>query len=706
MHDYISYFPSLTSSKPEEISWETVASTIRGEFLRTKTEQYREARAESNHVLMKSIKTSCPGIVCQARLDGGRSQENILGYTGTFMADFDHVPPEKLADAVALIKADKHTMLAYVTISGCGLRVIARVEGEVTERNYKAAWLSVNNHYKDLLALDYDAQCCSTTRVCGLAWDPQVFFNPLARRMKINLSLGKPSARKGKGAGRPLLAKNIAAKVRQTVEADGAVYADGRHNDYISRCIYLMNRYGVNDDNCVDWAMEVFADYDKTHPYSIRQMVKNIYRKYSDEHASIASSKSRKATIAEVETYIKEHYDIRRNLLSYQIEYTPRSPHNPHCNTPHWGAGGPTGGPEGPIPSPIDDHFVNSLWRRMGNDGLSTDIQTINTILGSDFVADYHPFRSWIEALPAWDGETDHIRRFFSMVHCKDTSEETFHFYTRCWFLAMVASVIDAKVVNHEILTFIGAQGTYKSSFMLNILPPHLRDYYTTKNNSYQLDKDDYLMLAENILVSLEEIDSMTTKEINQLKAFTTMPHVKERPPYGRHKVLMPRVASLCATGNNLTFLTDQTGNRRWLPFHIDHIDNPWTADIPYEGMYAQALALLRGGEQYWLSDKQIKELNERNRDFQTPDPATEMIVTFFTHPRSEAETKYMTATKIAAKFMPYIKISPTKIGIAMAELGYEQVRNNKGRFWKVAERPGNEIDSRMPGEESEPMPF
>ena len=33
-------------------------------------------------------------------------------------------------------------------------------------------------------------------------------------------------------------------------------------------------------------------------------------------------------------------------------------------------------------------------------------------------------------------------------------------------------------------------------------------------------------MLAQNIIVSLEEIDSMTTKEINQLKAFVTMPSV------------------------------------------------------------------------------------------------------------------------------------------------------------------------------------
>ena len=58
---------------------------------------------------------------------------------------------------------------------------------------------------------------------------------------------------------------------------------------------------------------------------------------------------------------------------------------------------------------------------------------------------------------------------------------------------------------------------------------------------------------------------------------------------------------------------------------------------------------------------------NERNKAFLTPDPAKEMIVTFFTKPIGESETKYMTATKIAGKFAPYLKISPTKVGIAMA---------------------------------------
>ena len=713
------YFDSLTATEPQGLSWEKMMEVLRSDFLKEKTLKYRallsqldQAEASGDKAAidgikaeMKNVKTGCPAIVCQALLEGGKDKTCIRDYTGYMMADFDHVPDDRLAEALAKVKADPYAFVVYTTISGRGFRVIARVDEKVTEVNFRAAWLSVNEYFKGVTGLGYDTQCSNVTRLCGLAWDAKAEYHPVAKRVKVKHSLDSKKARKGKGAGRPAKAANLSERVRQMVEADGAVYADGRHNDYVSRCIYLMNRYGVPIDNCIEWALDEFDDYAASHPKTVESMVRNIYQKHSDEHATLAAStSSRKASISEMENFISERYNIRLNLLSMKLEFCEK-PHNDNVND--------TSRSHSSLDDTsrshssffilhssfniVDDRFVKSLWRKMQLAGINADLQALFNILGSDFVEAYHPFKSWIERLPAWDGTTDYIRQFFSLVHCADICDEEFHRYTRCWFLAMVASVMYDDAVNHCILTFIGRQGTYKSTFMLYILPPHLRQFFATKSNSFQLTKDDRLMLAQNIVISLEEIDSMAPKEINQLKAFTTLPQVNERPPYGHNTMLMPRVASLTATGNNLTFLTDQTGNRRWLPFHVMGIDNPRTAHIPYEGMYAQALALIRGGERYWLEDSDIRKLNEHNRNFMAPDPATELIVTYFMHPRSEAETKYMTATKIAARFAPAVKLSSTKVGLAMAELGFEQHRQKNGRFWKVAERPQCDIDSCIP---------
>ena len=107
------------------------------------------------------------------------------------------------------------------------------------------------------------------------------------------------------------------------------------------------------------------------------------------------------------------------------------------------------------------------------------------------------------------------------------------------------------------------------------------------------MTKDDLFTMTENLVINLEEIDTMPPSELNQLKAMVTQRYVDERRAYGRNKVHLPHVASFVATGNNLQVLTDDTGNRRWLPFEVEDIDSPWEADIPYEGIYSQTYALV-----------------------------------------------------------------------------------------------------------------
>lgn len=121
----ITYFTTLRSTTPEDISCETMVTTIRGDYLREKTEMYRRAAAESDKALMTRIKQSCPGIVCQAVLEGGRGKENIRAYTGTFMVDFDHVPADKMAQAIRFINNDKHTRVLhyYLGLRTAGYRL-------------------------------------------------------------------------------------------------------------------------------------------------------------------------------------------------------------------------------------------------------------------------------------------------------------------------------------------------------------------------------------------------------------------------------------------------------------------------------------------------------------------------------------------------------------------------------------------------------
>ena len=209
--------------------------------------------------------------------------------------------------------------------------------------------------------------------------------------------------------------------------------------------------------------------------------------------------------------------------------------------------------------------------------------------------------------------------------------------------------------------------------------------------------QDDLFTMTENLLVNFEEIDSMQRSELNQLKAMTTTLYVNERPAYGRNKVHLPHVASFCATGNNLQFLTDDTGNRRWLPFEVTAIDNPWTAHIDYEGLYAQAKHLLDNDFRYWYRDHEIEELNLANRRFETPNPARELILIYYRHPVDYEKGTYVTASQIVTRFGGSIRLNAVQVGIALKELGYTCTRTRHGNIWLVVEHTTDEMKSILP---------
>ena len=729
-----SRFHSLRDTRPEPTTWQVLFKEITNSTHTTATRHYRahlatlsdiEATGDAQQLeqwkLTKSnLKNAQPAFIPSVLLEGGRTYAHVKGFTGFIMVDIDGIPPERFAAILTLVKEDIHSFLVYITISGCGIRVISHVEGGVTKANYRMVWEWVNDHYARLCGVEIDGQCKNATRMSVLCHDPEALLRPEAS--SFHTSGMKPREKPKRGTAVTVTAERAYKIIRAQLEEEGIAYAPGSYNDYVSRCFYHTNRCGVPQADAEAWALRTFPDYPREQ---LLPIIKSCYSLTMEFHTvplprSVRKkekendSSHKKATVEEMEEFINSYMKFRMNMLTHQIEtqliadaYTDR----PEASACHW--------------QRLTDHIENSLWCAMQHHGMAVNLNELHTLLGSDFVKEYHPLKEYLDGLPPWDGETNYIDRLAAMVHVKesphsplqqdksrernDLSETPVRFadILKRWMVSMIAAALNETVVNQVILTLIGRQGSYKTSFMQHILPPVLSEYYTTKSNSSRMTKDDLFTMTENLVINLEEIDTMPPSELNQLKAMVTQRYVDERRAYGRNKVHLPHVASFVATGNNLQFLTDDTGNRRWLPFEVEDIDSPWEADIPYEGIYSQTYALYQDVNfRYWFTDKEIQQLRGHVQQFEVPRPEYELILTYYRKPVGLERGVYTTSSQIIGRFgNTSLRLSLQKVGRAMRELGFRQVKASNANYWVVVERTTEEVQHLLPAETEQADP-
>ncbi len=395
------------------------------------------------------------------------------------------------------------------------------------------------------------------------------------------------------------------------------------------------------------------------------------------------------ASPAEIKAFLSDHVYLRYNTVKHRVEVR-LPPEDPFCCnselaqfvSDRW--------------QPMNDRLKNTLLTALQaiSDTRKTDLETV---LDSGFVQEFQPFRYYLNRLPPWDGQ-DYILSLSATVSVKGGIERQLFFaqILKRWLVGMVASWLDEETVNQIVLVFIGKQGLYKTTWFSYLLPPDLRDYFRIKVNASRVGKDDLIAMSQYGLVCFEELDTMSPTSVNTMKSVVTMPAIDERLPYGHYMEHMPHVASFCGTGNNVVFLNDSTGNRRWLPFEVERIDNPREHPFDYAEIYAQAYALYRQGYRHYLSKEEEEMLRVYNKAFEAPCSEQEAIEKHFRKPRDDERGEFYTATDIlqAVAESPALRFTVEKIGSAMRVLGYRPCCSHGRRGFRVVRYKSADIEA------------
>lgn len=734
----VSIFHDMTCKLPLPGLLEGVANLIRSdEKLAVFTRSYRQTGS-------KTFKNESQLFAVPCLFEGGKGRSNIRQLTGMSLVDFDHVFPtdstdnsNALRELKAKIIADPHTLMSYITMSGNGLRVIftyeiapefsgvPKDEEEVKkfEAYYQQAFYAGNAYYEKLLGAKADMQCKNITRLSGLAHDPDVFLRPEAEVVPFTAEEISTAA-----AAYAKLSKEDKQMQRIQTYFDTLIapqlakakieFRSGSHNEYVMRVGYKLAERRFSKKVALRWAMLKFGkDYPDTE-----QVINSCFANASPHGKQGGGGNrgdSKTASVDEIKSFLDGHVSLRFNEITSRVEYEL-----------------PTDNTDAHRFIPVNDRIVNSLWSQMSTI-TRVNIQDMYRVIESDYVPIFNPFKEYLKSLPQITqtstdngsdetesckpvalqqqnlcksvrsvgeknhpsvGEKDYIRELAQTVRVKGGEQEQmlWHLYLKKWLVGMVASWISDDVVNNVILVLIGEQGAYKTTWLNYLLPPPLKQYFYTKTNANRMSKDDILTLAQYALVCCEELDTMRPAELNQLKAAVTMPSIDERAAYAHYHEHRKHIASFCGTGNSTQFLTDPTGNRRWLPFEVESIVSPRDHPFHYEGIYAQALALFKNGFQYWFTKEEIQELNHHNRQFETPHLERELVSLYFRVPLESENGMFMTSARAIQIIGTGIsqKLNPTRVGLAFNELGFQRVRYHGIRGYLVIQRTAEEMQA------------
>ena len=359
---------------------------------------------------------------------------------------------------------------------------------------------------------------------------------------------------------------------------------------------------------------------------------------------------------------------------------------------------------------------ANNHWREMTKQEINSAVcacaqeykinvtnREIITVLQSNIVPSVHPLREYVLSCPDYTpDQPDWIDLVAQKVTVKPSLLSDDRLWRTCfkkWFVGMVASWLKDEVVNHQVLVLIGRQGIYKTTWLEHLIPTELRAYCCKLANTTQINKDDRLRLAEFGLINLDELDSMSSRELNTMKSIITATDVNERAAYGYTKERKIRLASFCASSNRREFLTDITGNRRWLPFEVESIENPFQSILPYERMYAQARYLIQYGFNYWFDLDDIATLEEHNETFRAQESEEQLLPILFDVP-AEGRGEFMTTAQISERLLTYGNIKKpmplNRLGVLLGTAGYQKKAIGKQRIrgWLVYQRSTDEINA------------
>ncbi len=601
----------------EHMPFSTMMEQIKSKKYELQIVNARMLLAAGNQADFDLAKRNLRAFTPSADFTNGRNKECFTEYSGIIALDIDKVGAEAVAALKIKAAESPYTYAAFISPSGRGLKLFARVDSGPDD--HKRAFNLLRDFYQRLLGVEIDPSGKDISRLCFVSYDPDLYFNEVAMSFEVPDAVFKPL----EPLPLPLSPRNdaelaFADCIRQTSKTHA--FVEGQRNIFVFLTALRMNRRGIGKDETLDLLHREHYCFDENE---VRRTVDSAYNyqvdvgspaaTFLEASSPVTGTKKKKpkrggdntVSMDAVESFLNKRIDRRFNVVTNRLEIRDYNTDDDFMD--------------------ISDYEENSLYIDLKHAGLKIPMALLHSLLNSDFSPRYNPFLTYFDGLKTWDRSTDYIALLAGTVHTRD---QTFwELCLRKWITAMVASLLDDRVVNHTVIVFTGPQGIGKTTWLQHLVPVGLGKYQFsgTINPS---NKDTLIQLSECIVINLDELETLSRTEQGSLKELITMSELRFRRPYGYYTDNLPRRASFVGSVNTGQFLNDTTGNRRFICIQVDEID--YMRKVDMDLVMAQALALYKEGFQYWFDRKEIDGLMSHNEEFVFAPVIDELLLIYY----------------------------------------------------------------------------
>ncbi|CAI3304894.1 virulence-associated protein E [Enterococcus cecorum] len=249
------------------------------------------------------------------------------------------------------------------------------------------------------------------------------------------------------------------------------------------------------------------------------------------------------------------------------------------------------------------------FWRDSDDAGLRVYIEKVHGIVAKGKIEDafamevernaYDPLMDYVNDL-SWDGVERAEKLLITYLGAQDT--EYNRLVTRKWLTGMIARALRPGVKFDNMLVTTGPQGIGKSTLGAKLAGKWYSDSLDDLNS-----KDAYESLQGTWLVEMGEMAATKKSDIERVKGFISKKEDVYRAAYGRRKQYYPRRCVFYGTSNEVEFLHDKTGNRRFWPVDVGVIEIAvpvWDLDTETrDQILAEAKHWYDAGEKIYLTD-------------------------------------------------------------------------------------------------------